>query len=327
MKFKLDLLEKIMSAAISSTSLALPSTSLAVNTNTERTNSQEIPVLKKPVGLFYRIFDRHQRLCGHILGSLHWRSLEQCIDLNPDMRIAMYGCSHLMVERDTSKFDITKLSNDHKAVLKSGAIFLKILLKNPQKGIDEWIIDNRRNVATPIISLETQEEQLKTLDGVEDCANTRDYNVIMGNCEVIAATCSIWREGDLETLNRVFQVDVMNQNPIMQQRNKVMAEGINKHLMSLGFNQAKLEDNSSVDGRTFAVMGAFHLGGSFGTLELLRKQGYSFTQIISTPSSDDAPEYPIIEVPKIVRILFSVLIEDIKLPLGVSYCVLEHLGE
>ncbi len=127
----------------------------------------------------------------------------------------------------------------------------------------------------PIVELESLEEQMALLIEVPDedahiRATLDDLDKLDGT---MARLDKAWREGDAAALEQVAITEPMNEHPsqrpyldkILFQRNRRMAEKIRGFLRQ--------------QGSWFVVVGAGHLVGEQGIVELLRKGGYRVEQL------------------------------------------------
>ncbi len=127
----------------------------------------------------------------------------------------------------------------------------------------------------PIVELETVEEQIALLIGVPDeDAHIRTTLDDLENLEEkITRLDKAWREGDTATLEQVTITEPMRKHPSQRpyldkmvfQRNRRMAEKIRGFL--------------GQQGSWFVAVGAGHLLGEQGIVELLRKEGYRVEQL------------------------------------------------
>ena len=167
---------------------------------------------------------------------------------------AQFGVSENKISKMTPAAAVTTL-----VMLK-----LSTMGYDPEFGIDKYYLDDARKKKT-VLELETPEQQLKLMDSLgEDYIEYSIQDISRWDKE-IAILINAWKIGDTEMVENFFERCANYPggraflNKFIYQRNKIMAEQIEKYLKS--------------EGRYFVVVGAAHLVGKNGIISLLRNTG------------------------------------------------------
>lgn len=153
---------------------------------------------------------------------------------------------------------------------------LKSLGFNPENGIDRYFLTKAKEKKMKILELETFEEQIDFFNQFDD--NLQDlflfYTLVdLKNFEEnINQLFKLWLNGDMKSFEQLFK-KILNEHsnlkPIYDklndERNVKMIEKIKTYL-----------DDDKI---YFVVVGAGHLVGEKGIINLLRKKGYQVEQL------------------------------------------------
>lgn len=145
----------------------------------------------------------------------------------------------------------------------------------PDHGIDHYFLAKARG-KKKIVELETFDEQLALFSSISDPNafvryTLRDLDSMEG---IMNDAISAWKNGDADKINQMFILDTLQKSPEMRtvmqsfffDRNLKMAE--------------KIMGMLDKTGNCFVVVGAGHLVGELGIIELLRKSGkYKIKQL------------------------------------------------
>jgi uncharacterized protein YbaP (TraB family) len=143
--------------------------------------------------------------------------------------------------------------------------------------LDAWFQDYCYNAGKKFYPLETVEDQLNLFsDVVIPDADRINY---VASQLVQEKMISLYLEGDIRSLDKVMQVNLSvypgSYDQIIVERNFIMVKGI---------------DSLLKQGSTFCVVGAGHLAGDDGLINLLRKKGYRMRCVEATFSDPPIEE-------------------------------------
>ena len=143
----------------------------------------------------------------------------------------------------------------------------------PEQGIDLYFLN--RNSHKKIIALETMEEQLRIFLDIEDAdlLLQDSFDSLEMVEKEMDGLISAWKRGDEKALHKLLFEDVVNENAaiialyerLYFQRNIKMANSINNYLKQKG--------------QYFVIVGAGHLIGEKGIVQLLQNAGYRITRL------------------------------------------------
>lgn len=156
------------------------------------------------------------------------------------------------------------------------ALALKKIGLDETLGIDQHFIDFAKKDRKPIRELESVKQQLAMLSGLPQkvqIAMLQQTIKDVGNAKVYFDTMlRSWQAGDPKTLDKLFADDMKKSSVgdelyrvMVTDRNIAMTSGIDTMLRG-GCN-------------CFVVVGAGHLGGEQGMIELLKEKGYQAEQL------------------------------------------------
>ena len=147
-----------------------------------------------------------------------------------------------------------------------------------EQGIDLWLANQARARGLPLWPLETVERQIAALSAGGDTAQLASLVEIIELIEAqsgpryFAAMLGAWRRGDLAALDHLLRDEMASPDmapllaDLLDQRNAEMLEAI----------MARLQPGQ----RPFIAVGAGHLGGPAGLLELLAQRGWRPVQVV-----------------------------------------------
>jgi len=142
-------------------------------------------------------------------------------------------------------------------------------------GIDQHFLNRAEN--KPVLELETLESQMKILSSASDKQQEADLVVTLDNLadinEMMATIRTLWQQGDAQGLYQAMKIDAEKYpgfkkqwEALLDTRNIAMAKKIKSYMAS--------------DATYFVIVGALHIGGKNGLLDLLSKQGYKVKQVL-----------------------------------------------
>ncbi len=142
-------------------------------------------------------------------------------------------------------------------------------------GIDRYFIDKAERQNKAIVELESMEEQLSLFIDMPNQSLMLRYTLeeLSEMNNEFDGLLNIWQSGDYKRLNELTLVEPLQKHPELEPifeklffaRNRRMSNDIESFLNS---NQVY-----------FVVVGAGHLVGNIGILELLKKRGYFVSQL------------------------------------------------
>jgi uncharacterized protein YbaP (TraB family) len=146
---------------------------------------------------------------------------------------------------------------------------------DPMHGVDYYFLSKARGKRR-ILELESLDEQITLLSGFSDREQEIFLLSTLKNLESMASQLDIlvqaWASGDTETVESVLTKGQREDGTIERIREKLLDER-NTRMCS------KIEDYLNSGGSYFVVVGAGHLVGKAGIVELLRAKGYSVEQL------------------------------------------------
>lgn len=151
-------------------------------------------------------------------------------------------------------------------------------------GLDQHLMRRAAAAGKPADGLETIDLQLRTLDGApmdEQLAALSDFIERPQEVpEMLSGLHQAWRDGDVEQLDRLARLEMREKTPETYRllnvlRNEAWVPKI----------QRMLDDSSDED--TLVVVGALHLLGEDGVVEMLRAKGYTVERICTACAAAD----------------------------------------
>lgn len=147
-----------------------------------------------------------------------------------------------------------------------------------EQGVDLWLATQARARGLPLSSLETVERQISALSAGGDAAQLASLVEVIELIEqqsgghYFAEMLTAWRRGDPAALDQLLRDEMASPDmapllaDLLDRRNAEMLEAI----------VARLQQGP----RPFIAVGAGHLGGSAGLLELLAQRGWRPVQVV-----------------------------------------------
>lgn len=141
-------------------------------------------------------------------------------------------------------------------------------------GVDLHVIGKAKEQGTPVVALETAEDQIALLFGPDAAIDALMLTESLedGPQEMLAMLDELvahWRAGDPEALDRAYREDWLDHAAMQRFHEELLVR--RNHGMA-----ASLADRR---GRWFVVVGALHLCGDEGVPALLAQQGWTVEQV------------------------------------------------
>ena len=139
-------------------------------------------------------------------------------------------------------------------------------------GIDKYFLDKADKTKKRIVELESAEWQFKLLSGITDTMLEKYLESTIGEDQVAEAKKlqEAWMSGDPVRVDKLVQ-EGMSKGP--QELNMALLTDRNPHMADVAEQFVKGQD------RGFMVVGAAHMVGKEGIVELLRQRGYKVEQV------------------------------------------------
>lgn len=140
-------------------------------------------------------------------------------------------------------------------------------------GVDLHVLGKAREQGTPVVSLETAEDQIALLFGPDAAIDVLMLTESLedGPEEMLAMLDELvahWRAGDPEALDRAYREDWLDHESMQRFHEELLVKR----------NQGMAEGLTHRRGRWFVVVGALHLCGEEGVPALLADQGWAVEQ-------------------------------------------------
>jgi uncharacterized protein YbaP (TraB family) len=144
---------------------------------------------------------------------------------------------------------------------------------DPEQGVEEQLVRRAGKDGKPTAGLETLPEELSSLTELSSADQVRMLDLTVDDLKDLKSemrdVTSAWRRGDAERLAALLSTEYNSfpslYKPLVTDRNRRWLPQVEELL--------RANENSLV------VVGALHLVGQGGLLELLRKKGYKITQL------------------------------------------------
>lgn len=144
---------------------------------------------------------------------------------------------------------------------------------DPQQGVEQQLQQRAQHDGKPISALETLPEQLGVLESLSDADQARFLDLIvseMGEVESQTRTVvTAWRAGDAPRLAALLSEEYKSFPALY----KVLVSDRNQHWLP------QIEKLLHANQDYFVVVGALHLVGSGGLLDLMRRDGFRPQQV------------------------------------------------
>lgn len=162
--------------------------------------------------------------------------------------------------------------NKIKPVFTSAMISESLMENDMPKALDEYLQDKAKDYNLKITGLETVKEQMNALDelSVQDQAKmlVEQIDQIEEEKKEIQRLANVYTSQNLDSIYSFVQTPEMQSefgDALIKDRNLVMTERLEKLILSE---------------TTFCAIGAAHLPGENGVINLLRKRGYKLRPVI-----------------------------------------------
>jgi len=146
----------------------------------------------------------------------------------------------------------------------------------PELGIDEYFLQKAKADHKRVAEVESLDFQVNLLSSMPESEQIKQLASALGTqpagAQTIGSIEKEWIQGDAEGIEKAMQTgvgDAYMTKKIVDDRNPHMADVAERFLK---YNKTCL-----------FVVGAGHLVGPTGIVELLKKRGYSVEQVLSTP--------------------------------------------
>lgn len=145
---------------------------------------------------------------------------------------------------------------------------------DPDRGLDKHFMDRTAADAKPTAGFETAQQQLHILAGAPIADQVRDLTKMVDDLpnfsKKLGQLHAIWRDGDASGLYREASAEFKN-SPVTRQR---MLDDRNRAWVP------KLDEIAGqTHGPVLVIVGALHLLGPTGLVQLLRKDGYRLERV------------------------------------------------
>jgi uncharacterized protein YbaP (TraB family) len=157
---------------------------------------------------------------------------------------------------------------------------------SPDKGLDQYLMQQAAATNKPTAGLETMDLQLQVLDSSpmpEQIDALREFlDRPQDMPDMLTDLHQAWRDGDIATLDRLSREEMRDKTPqtyriVNVERNDAWVGQISKML------------DDAKKGDTLVVVGALHLLGDDGVVEKLRAKGYRIERVCSACAGAPAP--------------------------------------
>ena len=149
-----------------------------------------------------------------------------------------------------------------------------------QQGLETHFSQRARNQGMRIVSLESMSQQMQMLDSLSPRLQTAMLQITVdeiANGEVdglVEKMISAWQSGDIETLDAVLRVEERKLD------DKLGREFHERFLTERNFNMVRqIETMLGTEEREFVAVGALHMVGDDGIVEILADRGYKVRRI------------------------------------------------
>lgn len=144
---------------------------------------------------------------------------------------------------------------------------------DPQKGIDYFFRDKAVQDGKAVGSLETMDEQINLLSSIDASFGSEQILESISEFKqmetVLDESLAVWRKGDERGMEELFIKELKGYPKLYQ---SVLADRNNKWL-------AKIITYLNGSGNTMVIVGAAHLVGPDGLVNLLGKRGYKVVKL------------------------------------------------
>ena len=146
----------------------------------------------------------------------------------------------------------------------------------PELGMDRQLMERVAKAGKPAAGLETIDAQLQAMDSIPYAEQSQGIDEFLSDPQKAIHQLNDmhtwWRTGDVEKLDTEMRADMAKKTP-----ESYRLLDVQRNLNWLPKLQARLDGVKS--GNTLVVVGALHLLGSDGLVELLRGKGYTVQRV------------------------------------------------
>ena len=144
---------------------------------------------------------------------------------------------------------------------------------DPNAGVDRQLAERAKQANKPVSGLESAESQFHLLDGLSPSLQEMMLRHSLGEMAQIERTVAplvrAWRNGDVSAAETLF-LESMKAYPEIQEK---ILDARNRNWLP------QIEQFINHGDDTFVVVGAAHLVGKNGVIELLKRRGYKLEQM------------------------------------------------
>jgi hypothetical protein len=146
----------------------------------------------------------------------------------------------------------------------------------PELGMDRQLMERTAKAGKPAAGLETIDAQLQAMDSIPYAEQSQGIDEFLADPQKAIHQLNDmhawWRAGDVEKLDSGMRADMAGKTP-----ESYRLLDVQRNLNWLPNIQSRLDGVKS--GNTLIVVGALHLLGNDGLLELLRGKGYKVERV------------------------------------------------
>lgn len=139
---------------------------------------------------------------------------------------------------------------------------------DPQQGVDRYFLDRARG-GKPIVELETVDRQLDVLLDFPkpDLVVRQSLGQLADLDAILEELVYVWKRGDASALSKLLIEDELDEHPEYRELHRRMFDDRNREMTD------RILAMQGQGGTYFVVVGAGHLVGDMGIINLLRQRG------------------------------------------------------
>ncbi|WP_147651322.1 TraB/GumN family protein [Vulcaniibacterium gelatinicum] len=153
----------------------------------------------------------------------------------------------------------------------------------PEQGLDRHLMQRAAEAKKPAAGLETLDSQFAALDATPHAEQVADLDEFLSDPQKAIGKLldmhAAWRAGDADKLDGTLRQEMARERPATYKRINV-----DRNRAWLPKLEARLKQPGTDD--TLVVVGALHLLGSDGVVEMLRAKGYKVERICNACGAD-----------------------------------------
>lgn len=211
------------------------------------------------------------------LEAASWMSEHGALPEGVTLRSVLGELRYLRVSATASEVGLPLVLLDHQAPWVVGLEIADLeyvhLGFDPEHGVEQQLVQRARGDGKPTAGLETLPEELGGLEALAPADQLKLLDQTLDELKdtetEMHSVLSAWRRGDTAALAHLLGREYQNfpalYRPLVTARNQRWLPQLKQLLRS--------------DGNCLVVVGALHLVGDGGLLELLRREGYPATQL------------------------------------------------